>query len=229
MITNKNNLKLSVSGVGIAFWSTNEYLLENFKITADITDKSTTASTMTFIIPKSESSNIEKTKLRFNPECEPTNVGTLEILINNQVVYSSVPDCGVLRPLDVPSSAIITGENKLAFRTEKGRYLIDQIQITNELEDTPSYTYYFDLTEEQMQDIEGGNKDANLTFYFADDREDKEAEIIINNAKTYMTRHHKFEWNMNIDRYLEEGSNSIKIIPEENMDVRKLQIRLYDD
>lgn len=224
-----NQLKFEVSGVGAAFWSTNEFLLENFKITADVTDISTRESVISFIVPRSESKNIEKARLRFVPECRPENVGILDILINNHVIYSSVPDCGTPRPLDFHPMHIITGENKLTFRSDRGRYLIDQIKITTELEEQPSYTYFFEIDKDDFEDIQDDKKSVNLTFYFVDDREDKEAEIIVNNRKTFMTRHSDFEWSTNIDRFVEEGSNSIKIIPEERLEIRKLQIILENE
>ena len=228
IIAQSNTLKMEVSGVGVAFWSTNEYLLENFKITADITDTSTRESELKFIVPQSEAKNIEKSEIRFVPECQPENVGVLDILINNNMIYSSVPDCGVPRPLEFSSSNIITGENKLTFRSERGRYLIDTIRIKNSLIETPSYTYFFDIDKEDMADIEKGDKVANLTFFFVDDIEDKEAEIIINGGKAYMSRHDEFEWSKIIDNYVREGSNSIKIVPEERLEIGRFQIEIQD-
>jgi hypothetical protein len=228
-LAKSNDLRVEVSGVGIAFWSTNEYLLENFKVTADVTDTSTQEGEISFIVPSSESRNIEKAEIRFVPECQPNKVGLLDILINNHVIYSSVPDCGIPRPLDFSPVHIITGENKLVFRTEKGRYLIDQIKITTELKETPSYTYFFEIDNDQLEDIEEDRKKVNLTFYFVDDKEDKEAEIIINGRKTFMTLHNDLEWSMNIDRFVEEGSNSLKIIPEEKLEIRKLEVRLEEE
>lgn len=228
LIAKNNNLKIEVSGVGAAFWSTNEYLLENFKITGDVTDISTRESVLKFIVPQSEAKNIEKSEIRFVPECQPENVGILDILINNNVIYSSVPDCGVPRPLEFSPVNILTGENKLTFRSDRGRYLIDRIRIKNELIEAPSYTYFFDIEGEDMEDIENGDKIANLSFFFVDDIEDKEAEIIINGGKAYMTRHDDFEWNKDISNYVREGSNSLKIVPEERLEIRKLQIEIED-
>jgi len=107
-IAENNVLKIAVSGVGAKFWSTNEYLIENFKITGDITDTSTKESTLSFVVPRSESQNIEKAEIRFVPECQEANVGMLEILINSHLIFSSIPDCGVPRPLESTSAAIIT-------------------------------------------------------------------------------------------------------------------------
>ena len=228
LIAERNILSIEVSGVGAAFWSTNEYLLENFKVTGDVTDVSTRESELKFIIPQSEAKNIEKAELRFVPECQAGNVGVLDILINNNVIYSSVPDCGTPRPLEFSPVNIITGENRLVFRSDRGRYLIDQIRITTELEEAPSYTYFFDIEEEDMEDIEKEDKKANLTFLFVDDIEDKEAEIIINGGKIYMTRHDEFEWSADISRHVREGDNSLKVIPEENLEIRSFQIEIQE-
>ena len=65
LLASNNDLRVEVSPVGAAFWTTNEYLLQNFKITADVTDTSTRESKIDFIIPLSESRNIEKSRLRF--------------------------------------------------------------------------------------------------------------------------------------------------------------------
>ena len=40
-----------------------------------------------------------------------------------------------------------------------------------------------------------------------------------------MTRHDEFEWSINLNRFVEEGSNSLKIVPEERLELRKLLLR----
>jgi len=227
-LSKTNNVKVEVSGVGAAFWSTNEFLLENFQITADVTDLSTRESEVRFVVPASEANNIDSAEIQFVPECEPTEAGVLDILINNHAIYSSVPDCGIARPLEFAPANIVSGENKLKFRTTRGRYLVDQIKITTELIDQPSFVYYFDVTGDELHNIEDGDKKVNLTMFFVDDREDKEAEIFVNNRRTYMTRHDDFEWSREISNYIEEGSNSLKIIPEEKLEIRTMQITLED-
>ena len=43
-----------------------------------------------------------------------------------------------------------------------------------------------------------------------------------------MTRHEEFEWSLILDRFLEQGSNSLKIIPDTRLEVRRLQVVLDD-
>lgn len=227
-LTERNTLTFSVSHPGAAFWRTNEYLIENFKVTSDLVDSSSQKARLDFVVGKEEAGNIEKATLRFLPECENNRVGVLDVVINQRTVYSSVPDCGVPRPLTFDPKLIIEGENSLEFRSAKGRYLIDQIKITTELEDIPSFTYFFDVDADQFDDIRDRRKTANLTLFFTDDQEDKAAEIVINGRKTFMTRHDDFEWSLILDRYLEQGSNSLKIIPDTRLEVRRLQVVLDD-
>ena len=62
-------------------------------------------------------------------------VGKLDVFINSNNVFSSVPDCGTLRPVEFAPSVLSEGENKIIFRTDRGNYLIDQIVVKTELED----------------------------------------------------------------------------------------------
>jgi hypothetical protein len=194
LLSETNTIRLEVSGVGIAFWRTNEFLLSSFKLTADVTDISTQEAVLKFMVGTEEAGNVEKATLRFVPECQPQNVGMLQILLNNNEIFSSIPDCGVARPLQF--SPIL---------------------------------YYFDIDGDDMRDIERGNKLVNLTFFFTDDRKTKEAEIVINGKKTYMTRHEEVDWSANLDRYVESGSNSLKIIPEERLEIRRMLVQLGEE
>ena len=69
------------------------------------------------------------------------------------VIYSSVPDCGTPYPMSFSPFNLIKGENKLTFRSDDGRYLINQIKITTDLKDQPSYTYFFSLDSNDLKDI----------------------------------------------------------------------------
>ena len=51
----------------------------------------------------------------------------------------------------------------------------------------------------------------------------------MNDRKTFMTRHHDFDFSILLDKFVEEGSNSLKIVPEERLEVRRLEVRLEDD
>jgi len=222
-----NTIEISVSGVGIRFWSTNEYILEDVKVTASITDTRARISENIFIIAESEKQNLDNVKLKFSAECKPNEVGILNVLINNQNIFSSIPDCGSLTITEFSPFYLSIGENKLTFRTEKGKYLIDQIKLRSELKETPSFIQYFELDEEQYSDVANNRKDVNLTIEFVDDEELKEADVIINGRKTRLKTYDK-TWSEDISDDVREGNNALKITPETTLDIVNLKIELVD-
>ncbi len=142
-----NELRAAVSGVGIRFWTTNEYELNNMKLVYNKIDKSTMESKNVFSVSKLEKYNLDRVKLIFFPECQVGNAGKLKIAINNRQIYSSVPDCGQFNVIEFSPSIISSGQNKIAFESENGRYLIDQINVKAFMKEMSYPVYYFDVDE----------------------------------------------------------------------------------
>ncbi|MFT4297801.1 MAG: hypothetical protein ACMXX5_01280, partial [Candidatus Woesearchaeota archaeon] len=145
LLSYENHLEFYVSGVGWKFWETNEYSFEDVKIIADVTDISRQETMNTFFISRNEGENIEKARLRFNPDCRTTDVGRLTIRINDRTVFSGIPDCGNLNFVDFAPNIIYIGRNKIDFATDKGTYLIDLINIRLDFEDSSVPVYYFNV------------------------------------------------------------------------------------
>ena len=223
-----NTLVFTVSGVGLAFWSTNEYVIENLKILGDTLDAESQKAAMTFLVSVTEAQNIDKAVLRFYPDCTQSKVGRLEISINRREIYSAVPDCGLLKPLEFNPEYIAAGENTLEFKTLKGDMLIDSLLVRNTLKETPSITYYFELTQDQLDNVAENNADVNATFIFVDDFSKKEADIIVNGKTTNIPRTEALQFVRNINIFVEEGSNSFKIVPEEPLDLKTLKVEYIE-
>ena len=223
-----NNIKLSVSDVGFMFWKTNEYTIENLKIIGDVTDTSSRKGTGSFFLEGSEADNIKSAKLKFFPDCEVRRVARLDILINNYDILSSIPDCGMLQTVEFSPFILVEGENRIEFRTDKGQYLIDRIVVKTELKDTPSYVQYFELDAGDIENIEDDDLDVNMTLVFIDDETEKEADIIINGRKTTMPLTEEIAYSRNIDPYVEEGTNAIKILPKKTLEIREMKIELIE-
>ncbi len=147
LLKEENLLTFEVSEVGFRFWTTNEYQLTDLKITGDVTDVSEQLSSNTFIVTDSEKFNLEKATLKFFPDCNPRSVGALTIYLNNENVYSSIPDCGQLNLIELSPSTLSAGENALIFKAQEGRYLIYQIIVKTKLKQQTYPVYYFDLEE----------------------------------------------------------------------------------
>ncbi|MBN2457499.1 hypothetical protein JXB31_00015 [Candidatus Woesearchaeota archaeon] len=143
----KNTLKFEVSGVGWRFWTTNDYELDNIRVIYDQTDISAQTSKNTIMLTESEKFNLEGVKLKFNPDCTPREVGILNVKVNNNIVFSAIPDCGQLNIVEMSPSVLEMGNNFVVFETEKGYYLIDQINLQTSMKTMTYPVHYFDLDE----------------------------------------------------------------------------------
>jgi len=222
-----NILEFSVSGTGIKFWSTNIYSLDDIKIVGDVADISRQESKNIFFISENEKLNLERAKLRFLPECEQGDVGKLNILINYQEVFSGVPDCKTINMYTFSPSVLHKGDNNIVFKTDKGSYLIEQIKITTDLKELSYSTYYFPINETTIEKIEGDEYDAVFSIEFIDDKKDKEMNININNRMIYVDTD-EVDYYKNIDDYVKEGNNFIKIEPLSMLDIVELKVELEE-
>jgi hypothetical protein len=143
----ENTLEFSVSGVGIQFWRTNEYSFSEARVIGDVTDTSREESVNSFYISPEEGENIEKATLRFNPDCNTREVGVLEVELSGRNVFSGIPDCGIVNTYAVSPSILNIGKNSVNFKTDKGSYLIDQIQVKTTLKQPVQPTFYFELKD----------------------------------------------------------------------------------
>ncbi len=227
-LKSENTIEISASEVGFMFWKTNEYSLESLKILADVTDVSARKGSGVFFMEQAELDNLKSSKLKFFPDCEVRKVSKIDVLINNYNVFSSIPDCGMLQTVEFSPFTLIEGENKLEFKTDKGQYLIDRIVVKTELKEAPSYVQYFELSENQMGKIEDKEMDLNLTLVFVDKETEKEADIIINGKKSYMPLTKEISFSKKINEYVEEGTNSLKIIPKKTIDLKDLKVELIE-
>ena len=164
LLSRSNRIEFQVSSVGAQFWKTNEIKFENMKITGDITDVSRQESNNVFYLTDNEFYNLEKGRLSFSPDCSQTAVGILRILLNGRELYSSIPDCNDLNVIEFPPAFLNQGENVLKFRTERGSYLVDIIEIRTWLKDITYPVYYFNLKREEINHLK--NENLNLTANF---------------------------------------------------------------
>ncbi|PIN79122.1 hypothetical protein COV16_05065 [Candidatus Woesearchaeota archaeon CG10_big_fil_rev_8_21_14_0_10_34_8] len=148
LLSDVNVMEFSVSEVGYKFWTTNEYQLENIQITGDVTDISQQVSKTTFTVSDTEKYNLQRARLYYYPDCSPKSVGALRITVNNDIIYSSIPDCQQINMVEFSPSVLSAGDNYLTFKTEKGEYLIYSINVKTELEEQEFPTYYFELDED---------------------------------------------------------------------------------
>ncbi|HLC60396.1 MAG TPA: hypothetical protein VJJ52_03120 [Candidatus Nanoarchaeia archaeon] len=225
-LSKTNTLEFSVSSVGIRFWSTNEYSFENVKIIGDITDTSRQQSTNIFTITDSEFASMDKAALKFVPSCgSVSNVGILDIFVNNKKLFSSVPKCDDLYKQSIPKSVLNEGENNIVFKTNKGSYSVEQIKISLEFGQPTVRTYYFEINQDVFDRIRNGDSDLQLAVKFVDDGKQKRARLDVNgHIETIDTS--KLTFTEKINTKISEGNNYIRLDPIDDVSIVELKIEL---
>jgi len=160
-LNSQNVLSFEVTGVGYKFWTTNEYEFQDITLFYDEVDSSTQSSQNTFTITDTEKFNLESASLKFFPDFNRI-AGKLNVYINRNNVYSAVPDCGQLNKIDLSTSVLEAGQNKVVFESERGNYLVDQVLINTKLRKMTYPVYYFDLDDRFFsQSINEKDEDGN--------------------------------------------------------------------
>jgi len=220
-----NELELSVSSPGILFFLTNSYTLADAQVVADVSTKEALSSTQSFIVSDAELSGMEKAVLRFTPTCDPDAVGPLEITLNNNPVYNSVPDCDSINRAEISPTLFKEGSNTIKFSTVKGSYKpIELINVVSELKKIEYRTYFFTVSDELSNDVKNDKRKVNLSMTFTDDISLKEGILIIN-GKVEDFSQKDSDFNLDISERVEKGTNSVQIVPSKTFSVRKLQVK----
>jgi len=215
-----------VSEVGWAFWSRNEYTISNIMMTGDVTDVSAQMSVNTFWLSEDEYQSLEYIKLKYFPDCAQGEAEGITIKINSNTVFSGIPDCGIINSIEFSPGIAISGLNELTFGTSGGDYLIDSISVETELEEPVYPTYYFELEQEEIDDIADNLFDINITLEFTNEEDFKKGKLIINGRTThFQTYDHTYTRALN--EFVEEGTNSLELLPDKtDLNIRELRLEI---
>ena len=226
-----NEIRISVSSPGVAFWRYNEYRLKDVKITADVTDKSQSESVQSLSLTKKDISNLKSAQLRYSPVCNLYEISNLEVSINGVLIFKGIPDCGMYNYAPVASGMLREGQNQLTFRVDKGSILIDRLRLTNKFETNINPIYYFELDEGNFTNPDDpedfalrSNVDMFLDMTFPNTNQ-KRFEIFINGVKLGFNTARIAETKP-IDGHVKPGTNSVEIKPLQDMSMTEIKIRL---
>lgn len=227
LLKNDNMITMTVSGVGLAFWRTNKYDIENLKITGDVRDVSQQVSGSIFVLEGVEYFNAANANLRFIPYCSGIgDVGKLDVVVNNRNIYSATPVCDDPARVSIPLTILNAGQNSLSFRTERGTYSVEQIRIYGDLTQSRSLTNYFELNATEFDEVVNKlRKDVMLRIAFVDDRELKQADISVNGHLTRLDQYGD-SYTRNINPWLQEGNNYVSITPRTTLEIVNMQVAL---
>ena len=172
-----NILEFKTSSIGMVFWQTHEYILENVKVTADMTNTEAQESKVVFIVSDSEKNNLDKASMRFViGQCGGDKPSKLYVSLNGYTVFSGIPDLETPLNYEFESGRLFSGENELRFRVDSGCYLVDQIVLKSKLKEAFQPFCSFELTDKEYNDITAARQNINLTIKFGvntDEQDDK--------------------------------------------------------
>lgn len=210
----KNSLIFEVSSPGAAFWRFNEYELENVLVSGKVTDYSGALSEQHFSITEGEYENLELGLFEFLPDCPPREEGLVQILINNRVIYTSYPDCGVKTSIELSKEFLKLGDNVLVVTTNTGSFLIDMPKITTFLKESAQPVFYFNIPSNLYDAMYFGENGVVLTLRFADATSIKRGTVDVNGFKIYFEAQDIVYQTFLDPEFLIVGPNSVKIIPQ---------------
>jgi hypothetical protein len=227
-LSGSNELIFSLSSPGLAFWSTNLVNLNNVKIVADVTDVGAQFSRHVFLISETEKNNLEKVKLKFQPSCTQSDVGRLTIDINGNEIYSAVPDCALnMVPIEFSPTILYAGENQVTFNAEGGTYILSHVLVESDLSSVEFPTYYFDVSNNEYEEVKEGNKRLRLELNFVDVVSSKYGSIVFNgHTRSFDTK--EIEFVTDISEDIVRGTNAVKIKPKKTIEVRELRVDLVN-
>ncbi len=223
LVQGNNKIDFTAEGVGWKFWRVNRHNMQNIQVTGELKDISQQRSRNIFVVSTTEKANVKKNILRFTPDCVIGQTGKLNVLINQHSVYYSVPDCGGRVAIEFTPDALREGENTIAFDSDKGNYLIDLIRITSELKEVLQPAYYFEIEKSEMDAVREGKYGVILKLTFTDGTEQKSGTLNINGRETNVFQRERL-YEKNINDYIIEGNNAIKIIPDTTMEIVSMEV-----
>jgi len=147
-LLDSNTIVLSVPTPGLRFWSANSYAINSLQITGDVTDYANALGVENFAISQAEKDNLDTIKLYFYPSCSIKDVGSLNVEFNGQSIYNSVADCGVKTSITLNANEVLAGNNELKFYTNKGSYILENMNIQLTMKKPTYLTYYFDMSQD---------------------------------------------------------------------------------
>lgn len=213
-----NELEFRVSGVGFSFWQTNEYVLSNVRVTADVTDFARAQHTQQFVID--EVSRVRRASIGFIPSCD-SQQGRLSLTMNGAEVYSGFPACNIPISVDIPPSRLNPVQNTLEWRVSSGAYTVDQVEVGVIRESTQTRGQ-FSLAQDELQRIVSGSQDVFMSLRFASPG--AQGAVLLN-GEPLRFRTSRQEFSGAITPYLRSGVNTVEV-RESSTPVALLEVRV---
>ncbi|MFW6231311.1 MAG: hypothetical protein ACOC32_04805 [Nanoarchaeota archaeon] len=228
MLADSNALDFLLSPPDLAFWEANNYEISGLTVTGDFVDLTTLENSQKFFLEEIEKGNIGEARVLFSPNCNKNTVGKLTIMLNDESIYSAIPDCNALNTVYFDPAILVDSENVIRFSSAQGEYTMSLVNVKTQITDEEYPTYRFELTESTYDKLRSGDQYINVTLEMQDDEQFKEAYLLVNTVKFFIETNDNVYWRKIPDEVLEEGTNTVEIRPLNSFEAIRLKVGLYD-
>lgn len=204
LLSSDNELRFELAPVGFSFWKTDRYELRNVRVTADVDSFERASQTYRFVM--SDVASLQQAQLEFFVDCYRPG-GRLEILHNDNMVYSGFPTCGIPLSLELAPAQMSESENFLSFSIESGEYLIDQAELIT-VHEPESRSSTFTVTQQQLNDLRARGSEVFLGLSF--ESAVAQGTVVVNNQPLNF-RTDKQSFASAITPYVVAGQNSVSL------------------
>jgi hypothetical protein len=229
-LRSENTLTFTVESPGIAFWSANEYRLENVRVTADVRDESQNRNYQSVFIPQDDYNRIERVEAEYIATCQEDDVEGFQMVINDFLLFEGTPDCALTTKKEFDADVLQPGQNDLVTQVEEGRVLVDRFTLTTYFGETEEKTYYFELDDTYFpadnRTVLDSDYEVNATFVFADDDE-KQFNYFVNGRRESVTTR-EARLTESVSEKVIQGTNSFRIEPRSDFTMSRLHVDLIE-
>ncbi len=225
LVKETNQLELRASNPGLAFWSSNEYRLNNVGIKTDF-ERINAQESRTFVLVEREAKNVAAAKLAYFQVCNaklPGQFTNLKIYVNDASVFSGFVRCvSTKQELEFDKGLLVEGKNTVRFVLEQGDFSLNEVKVITETTEADFPTYSFIMDADHMKKISAGKK-VMLNVIFASDREAKNARVFIGD-KSFIMNTEAGTFSRDVSTFVREGTNFVRIIPSNTFNIVSLKL-----
>ena len=217
-----NVLRLESASPSWKIFSSNYYLLQDVTLAKNVNIKNNRA--LRSFMMNAEEQKIKSAKLLYFISCNSNENGQLTISLNNRQVYRDLVFCQYQDEREIPLSKdlfSLTGTNTLMFEIDKGDYSIDPLKLIVELARSSYPTYSFEVDSDLWKRINDNDAKVMLRLNLGEGR--KKAVFLIQGETVSMDTSAAI-YERDITSLVENGANSIKVMPDMNFDITSLKV-----
>ncbi len=221
-----NILEFEAASTGLRFWDVNTYSIEDAQVVGDITDVTRQLSQNLFAVDAAEFDSLTSARLSFLPACDPRTVGTLNVKINNQMIYSAIPDCDSINIQDIDTGVLAEGKNSILFSTKKGDFRLDDIKLISKLKSVKSVVEYFEVADSLYDNVQDNSSSVLLEIDFVDDGRRKAGRVNVNGHFASFDQL-KPLYSKNINNWVVLGAkNYVEIVPATTLEIPEVRVKV---